>query len=87
MLFKAVAKERGDARTIIDTAARSDTKGTGKAEKAVQSIEEMVRTVTFDLGERSGDILSVTEPFFQWLLEHACDLHTKHKVRKENNTA
>ena len=42
-VFKAVAKERGDARTVLEHAARSDSSIHGQAEKAVQSIEEMVR--------------------------------------------
>ena len=48
-LFKAVAKERGDARTVLTHAARSDSKGNEQAETAVQSIEEMVRTLFIDL--------------------------------------
>ena len=27
-----------------------------------------------------------TEPFFEWLIEHACDLLNKYRVRKGNNT-
>ena len=54
-LFKAVAKERGDARTVLTHAARSDSKGNGQAEKAVQSIEEMVRTLFIDLEQRCGE--------------------------------
>ena len=73
-LFKAMAKERGDSPTALETAARSDFKGNGEAEKAVQTIEEMVRTLMIDLEDRCGEKLSVTESFFPWLLEHACDL-------------
>ena len=50
-LFKAVARDRGDARTVITHAARSDSKGNGQAEKAVQSIEEMVRTLMIYVGK------------------------------------
>ena len=32
-LFKAVARDRGDARTVITHAPRSDSKGNGQAEK------------------------------------------------------
>ena len=32
-LLKAVAKERGEARTVLTHAARSDSKGNGQAEK------------------------------------------------------
>ena len=43
-LLPTVARARGEAHTVFETAARSDSKGNGEAEKAVQSIEEMVRT-------------------------------------------
>ena len=81
-LLRVVAQQRGEARTIFTTAARSDSKGNGAAEKAVQSTEEMVRTLMVDLEERCGEKLSVTEPFFEWLMEHACDLLNKCNVRK-----
>ena len=86
-LFRAVAKERGSARTVLIHAARSDSKGNGQAEKAVQSIEEMVRTLLIDLEQRCGEELSVHDSFFLWLIEHACDLLNRYKVRKGNKTA
>ena len=86
-LLRVVAQQRGEGRTIFTTAARSDSKGNGPAEKAVQSTEEMVRTLMVDLDGRCGEKLSVTEPFFEWLMEHACDLLNKYKVRKHGKTA
>jgi len=86
-LFKAVARERGNARTVITHAVRSDSMGNGQAEKAVQSIEEMIRTLMIDLESRCGEKLSVEDGFFPWLVEHACDLLNKYKVRNGNKTA
>ena len=86
-LFRAVAKERGSARTVLTHAARNDSKGNGQAEKAVQSIEEMVRTLFIDLEQRCGEEISVHDEFFPWLVEHACDLLNRFKVRKGNKTA
>ena len=56
-LFKGVARERGEARTVFTHAARSDSKGNGQAEKAVQTIEEMLRTLFIDLEQRCGEYL------------------------------
>ena len=70
-LFMAVAKERGHARTALEH-ARCDSKGNGQAEKAVQPIEDIVRTV-IDLEQRCGEELPVHD-LFPRLLEHACDL-------------
>ena len=54
-LFKGVARERGEAKTVFTHAARSDLKGNGQAEKALQSIEEILRTLFIDLGQRCGE--------------------------------
>lgn len=85
-LFRAVAKERGDAKTVLEHAPRSDSKSNGLAGKAVQSIEEMARTLFIDLEQRCGEELSVHGDFFPWL-EHACDLLNRYMVRKGNKTA
>ena len=50
-------------------APRSDPKGNGQAEKAVQSVEEMVRIIMVDLESWCGEQLSVTDVLFEWLLE------------------
>ena len=86
-LFRAVAKERGDARTVLECAARSVSKGKGQAEKTVQSVEEMIRTLLIDLEQRGGEKLSIHDDFFPWLVEHACDLLNRYKVRRGNQTA
>ena len=38
-LLRTVAKQRGEARTIFETVARSDSKGNGCAENTTQGIE------------------------------------------------
>ncbi len=82
-LFRAVGWARGSARTVLTHAARSDSKGNGQAEKAVQSIEEILRTLFIDLEQRCGEELSVHDSFFPWLLEHACDLLNRYKYARE----
>jgi len=86
-LFKRLAMDRGASKTILETAPRSDSKANCEAENAVQSIDQMVRTLTVDLTERCGEDLSVEEAFFAWLVEHACDLINRFKVRKGGKTA
>ena len=84
--FRAVAKERGESRTVLETAPRGDSKGDGQAKKVVQSIEEMVRIPMICPEIRCGENISVTEDVSPWLLEHACDLLNRFKVRKLNRT-
>jgi hypothetical protein len=65
--FWAVPVVWGSAMTVLTHAARSDSKGNGQAEKAVQSIEEMVRTLFIDL-ERG----SVKSCQFMTASSHGC---------------
>ena len=44
-------------------------------------------TLLVDLEERCGEPLSVIEPSFEWLMEHACDLLNKCHVRAGNQIA
>ena len=46
-----------------------------------------MRTLMIDLESRCGESLSVEDSFFPWLMEHACDLLNKYKVRRGNLTA
>ena len=57
------------------------------AEKAVQSIEEIVRTLFLDLQHSCGEELTIHDDFYPWLIEHACDLLNRFHVRKGNRTA
>ena len=47
----------------------------------------MARTYMIDLQERCGEELSVGDSFYAWLVEHACDMINKFKVRKDGKTA
>ncbi len=53
----------------------------------MQSTEEMVRALLVYIEERRGEPFTVTEPSFEWLMEHACDWLNKCHVRKGNKTA
>ena len=46
-----------------------------------------MRTLLVHLEGCSGEKLSVTEPFFEWLMEHACDVINRYHVRKGDKTA
>ena len=86
-LIRDVAKRRGDARTIVETAPRSDSQGNGHAERAVRSIEENVRLQKLALEERLGEKLPITHRAFPWLIEHAVDVLNKLQVGKDGRTA
>ena len=82
-----VAKSRGEARTILEEAPRSDSSGNGMVERAVRSIEEMVRVQKMAFEKRVGFSLGVQHPLFAWLVEHCADLLNKLQVGKDGRTA
>ena len=86
-LCKSVAKERGEARTLLENSAVGESQANGKAEKAVQVIEEMARTVKLDLEEKMQGTLPVTASAFAWLIEHVADVQNKCHVRLDGTTS
>ena len=74
-VLEQVADRRGLAgRTILEHSPVADSKGNGVAERAVQSIESMTRTLKLDLEARIHEELSVTTPCV-CLACHACCGH------------
>ena len=54
-LVSDVARMRGDAVTISDHSAVGDSQGNGFIERAVRTVEEMVRTLKLDLEARISE--------------------------------
>merc|ERR1711940_242046 len=54
-VFKDVARLRGLAPTVLENSAVGESKSNGFAERAVQSVEGMVRTLKLDLEARIGE--------------------------------
>ena len=54
----------GGGRTVIELAAQSDSKSSVLAERAVQSVEEMVRVHKLALERRTGVQLPVSHGIF-----------------------
>jgi hypothetical protein len=64
-----------------------DSNANGVAERAVQSVEEMVRVLKLALEGRVKSKVSVTHKVFPWLVEHAADILTKFVVGRDGRTA
>ena len=75
--LRAVAKARGEANTNLEMAAKSDSQGNGRAERAVQMMEEMLRVNILSLEEEIGEKISVNDTCFPWLVEHVADCINK----------
>jgi hypothetical protein len=86
-LLKSVAKERGEARTLLEHSAVGESAANGKAEKAIQTAEEMARTFKLDLEDKIKGVLPVTSAAFTWLMEHVADIENKCHVRLDGTTS
>ena len=56
-------------------------------ERAIQEVEGTVRSLKFALEERIGGQVIVTDDVSPWLVEHAADCKTRHKLLAEGKTA
>ena len=61
-MLQEVAKQRPWARTVVESSPSGDSKSNGFAERAVQSIEELVRVHKLALERRLGQRLKVSHP-------------------------
>ena len=82
-----VARMRGDAVTISEHSAVGDSQGNGFIERAVRTVEEMVRTLKFDLEAHISETLKITHKVISWLIEHAVDLVNKVQVGQDGKTS
>ena len=65
------------AEVTCEDAPKGDAHGqsNGEAERAVQTIQGMVRTLVSHIEEKTGQPLGNTSPVIAWAVEHAATLH------------
>ena len=73
----SVARERSDIPTTLEHSPVADSASNGGAERAVRSMEEMVRVYKFDLESRSKCTIDLNSPIMEWIVEHAADMICK----------
>ena len=66
--------------------AVGDSQGNGVAERAVQSVEEMVRVHKLALENRLQHRLGVRHGAFAWLVEHCADVLNRYCVGSDGRT-
>ena len=85
-LIEAVIKGREHA-TISEYSPVKESQSNGIAEKAVQSCEEMTRTIKIGLERRMNRKLPTEHPVMKWLVSHAGDTVTRFQVGTDGKTA
>ena len=86
-LMRSVAKLRGASRTTLEQSPVGDSAGNGVAERAVQTVEKLLRTHKLALETRLGTKISVKHPIFAWLVEHVADVFNRFAVGSDGKAA
>ena len=73
--------------TILENSRVHDSQSNGTAERAVQTVEGIVRTIKLALERRIGKKIPSTHPLMTWLVEHAVDVDNKYSVGTDGRTA
>ena len=82
-----VARLRGDAAGISEHSAVGDSQGNGCIDRALRTVEEMVRTLKLDLEARVSKTLKITHKVILWLMEHAFDSVNKVQGGEDGKTS
>ena len=77
---------RGDLPTVLEASPAGDSQSNGFVERAVRSIEEMVRTHKIALEVKIGGKLNIKHSAIGWMIEHCADILNKCQVGKDGRT-
>jgi len=86
-VIEQVIKLRGDRRTVPEYSPKGESQSNGIAERAVQTIEGLIRSHKLELEEKIGASVPVETPIVTWMIEHCADLYNKYHVFKDGRTS
>ena len=72
---------------VVENSPVHSSKSNGVIERAVQTVQGMVRTLRSALEEKWGVELPIEHPVWPWLVEYAAFLLTRGEVGKDGKTA
>ena len=80
-LLEAAIKKSGRNGTIVpEASAVGESASNARAERTVQSVEDLLRVHKHALEARIGKRLAADHPTMRWLVEHVADLLNKYTV-------
>ena len=86
-VLNRVAKLRGTSRTHLEQSPVGDSRANGVAERAIQTIEKLLRVHMLALADRLGGTVPVQHPLVEWLIEHVAGLYNRVAVGTDGRTA
>ena len=85
-VVKEIQRRRAQ-KTIIEHSPVRESQANGVAERAVQHIEGIVRTLKLALKKNISREIPCTHPIITWLVEHSADLINKFGIGRGGRTA
>ena len=74
-------------QAVPEYSAVGSSQSNGRAERAVQALEDQLRTLKSALESRMNCRLPADHPVFRWLVEHAVSLINRFKTHEDGQTA
>ena len=74
-------------KDVIENSPVGSSKSNGIVERAIQSVQEMIRTIRSDIEGRWGVKIDATHSIWPWIAEHAGLLLTMFEVGRDGKTA
>ncbi len=85
-LVNQICSLRPESRSCLSHSGVGDSKGNGLAERAVQSVEEMIRVHKLAVETRIKAKLPCVHPMVAWVVEHAEDVLNRYCIGKDGRT-
>ena len=85
-LVDDVCTSRTGARTVKEVAPKHSKGSNGVVERAVQSVEQCLRTMKSSLNERMGVKVDVRHPVITWLCDYVSYLMNRMEVARDGKT-
>ena len=82
-LMKQICALRPSSRSCLTHSGVGDSKGNGLAERAVQSLEEMIRVHKLWFESHLKTKLPCAHPLMAWLVEHRADVLNRYNMSQE----
>ena len=80
-------RESDSAVTFVESSPKGESQSNGVAERAVQDLEEGVRTHKLDLETKLKMAVGIGHPCIAWLVDNVADIINKFKIGHDGRTA
>ena len=82
-----IVKARAGHGTAMEHSRVGDSNSNGRAERAIQDVKGLVRTLRSAVEEKIGERISLDHPLVPWMVRHAGHTITRCRIRENGRTA